>query len=76
MPSDMMEEYALSLVLTSWDTEEEWDQVFTEGNEKTLVWEVFEHWSIHKVEEYASDILGKLRQAYELALEAEGEVNA
>jgi hypothetical protein len=75
MPSDMMEEYALSLVLTSWDSEEEWGEVFTEGNEKTLVWEVFEHWDIHKVEEYAFDILGKLRQAYELALESEGEGN-
>ena len=72
MPSDIMEEYALSLVLTSWNTEEEWDEVFTEGNESTLVWERFEHWDIHKVEEYAFDILGKLRQAYELALEAEG----
>lgn len=72
MPSDIMEEYGLSLVLTGWDIEEEWGEVFTEGNEKTIVWERFEGWTLHEVEEYASQIVETLRRAYDLALESEG----
>lgn len=73
MPSDMMEEYALSLVLTEWDREQEWEEVWREGNEATLVWEAFERWERERLESFASDLVEKLREAYSLALQYEGE---
>jgi hypothetical protein len=68
----MMEEYALSLVLTEWDREQEWEEVWRDGNEATVICESFEDWDIGSLESFASDLVEKLRDAYSLALQYEG----
>lgn len=72
MPSDMMEEYALSLILTGWDQDQEWAEIWQEGNDSTVVWESFDGWEISELESFATALVEKLRDAYDLALEYEG----
>ena len=72
MPSDMMEEYALSLILAEWDQAQEWAEIWRDGNESTLICEAFEEWDIGRLESFATALVEKLRDAYDLALEYEG----
>jgi hypothetical protein len=71
MPSDIMEDYALSLVLADWNTEQEWEEVFEEGNPDTIIWDSLEDWDIYSVKNYAEQIVRQLRRAYELGASVE-----
>ena len=73
MPSDVMEDYALSLVLADWNTEQEWEEVFEEGNPDTIIWDSLEDWDIHSVKNYAEQIVRQLRRAYELGVRTQKE---
>jgi hypothetical protein len=73
MPSDVMEDYALSLVLADWNTEQEWEEVFEEGNPDTIVWDSLEDWGIYSIKNYAEQIVRQLRRAYELGVKTQKE---
>jgi hypothetical protein len=71
MPSDLMENYALEIVLTGWNDEQEWEEVFEEGNPDTVIWDSFSDWDIHSVKNYAEEIVKQLRRAYEIGASVE-----
>lgn len=73
MPSDLMENYALEIVLTDWNDEQEWEEVFEEGNPDTVVWDSFSDWDIYSVKNYAEEIVKQLRKAYELGVTTQKE---
>ena len=73
MPSDIMENYALEIVLTDWNPNHEWEEVFEEGNPDTVVWDNFSDWDIHSVKNYAEEIVRQLRRAYELGATTQRE---
>jgi hypothetical protein len=73
MPSDIMEDYALSLVLADWNTEQEWEEIFEEGNPDTIIWDSLEDWDIYSVKNYAEQIVRQLRRAYELGVRTQKE---
>jgi len=73
MPSDLMENYALEIVLTDWNDEQEWEEVFEERNPDTVVWDSFSDWDIYSVKNYAEEIVKQLRKAYELGVTTQKE---
>ena len=73
MPSDLMENYALEIVLTDWNPNQEWEEVFEEGNQDTVIWDSFSDWDIHSVKNYAEEIVKQLRNAYELGVRTQKE---
>ena len=73
MASDTMENYALEIVLTDWNEEQEWEKIFEEDNPDTIIWDSFSDWDIYSIKNYAEEIVQQLRKAYELGVRTQKE---
>ena len=73
MASDIIENYALEIVLTDWNEEQEWEKIFEEDNPDTVIWDSFSDWDIYSIKNYAEEIVQQLRKAYELGVKTQKE---